>query len=386
MSEPRPSGWTKIDPSRMNVLHFYKTYYPDSFGGVEQVIFQIAEGLAPRGVNTTVLSTSPRGNSVQSIGKHTSVTCARDFQLLSTAFSISSVGKLRKLAKAADIVHYHYPWPFMDVAHLLGGIKKPTVLTYHSDIVRQKIALQFYRPVQTCFLKSIDRIVATSPNYLASSETLQKHKDKTSIIPIGLDDDTYPAPTSGSLEKWRSIYPDGFFLFIGMLRYYKGLDVLIRAAQGANYPILVLGGGPLDDELKSLAQELGASNVHFLGALPDEDKVALLSLCTALVFPSNARSEAFGVSLVEASMHAKPLICCEIGTGTTYINQDLVTGLVVPPNDPAQLRNAMDKLWGSPSLRETYGNNSRERFEKVFTAKNMAGRYLDLYQELLTRH
>lgn len=367
----------------MNVLHFYKTYYPDSFGGVEQVIFQIAEGLAPAGVNTTVLSTSQRGNSKQSIGKHTSVTSGRDFQVLSTAFSMSSINKLRELAKDADIVHYHYPWPFMDLAHLLNGIDKPTVLTYHSDIVRQKIALQFYRPVQNCFLGKMDRIVAASPNYLASSTTLQKYKNKTCVIPIGLDENTYPAPDSGVVDKWQSAYPNSFFLFIGMLRYYKGLDILLRAAQGTNFPILILGDGPLKNDLKNQAHALGLSNVHFLGALPDSDKVALLSLCKALVFPSNARSEAFGISLVEASMHAKPMICCEIGTGTTFINQDRVTGLVVPPDEPEMLRQAMNTLWHSKELRETYGGNARTRFEKVFTAQDMANRYLSLYQSLL---
>lgn len=383
MSAHLPSVWPEIDSSRMNVLHFYKTYYPDSFGGVEQVIFQIAEGLAPAGVNTTVLSTSERGNSVQPIGKHRSITCARDFQLLSTAFSISSIGKLRQLAKDADIVHYHYPWPFMDLVHLLDGIDKPTVLTYHSDIVRQKIALQFYRPLQSSFLKRMDRIVAASPNYLASSETLQKYQQKTSVIPIGLDEETYPKPTTGTVEMWRSTYPDGFFLFIGMLRYYKGLDILLRAAQGSNYPILILGDGPLRNELENQARVLGLSNVHFLGALPDSDKTALLSLCRALVFPSNARSEAFGISLVEASMHGKPMICCEIGTGTTYINQHQVTGLVVPPDSPEQLRQAMDTLWDSPELQSIYGKSARTRFEQIFTAQDMAMRYLALYRELL---
>src|SRR3546814_2709598 len=123
-----------------------------------------------------------------------------------------------------------------------------------------------------------------------------------------------------------------------------------------------MGTGPQEAELKQQARRLGLANVSFLGALPESDKVALYKLCHAFVFPSHIRSEAFGVALVEAAMHGKPMISCEIGTGTTFINLDKVTGIAVPPANPGHLRRAMDDLWNDPSMAETYGRHARQRY------------------------
>lgn len=101
----------------------------------------------------------------------------------------------------------------------------------------------------------------------------------------------------------------------------------LDAVQGTDYPVVIVGSGPVEAELKAHASRLGLRIVHFLGALPDEDKVALLRLCYAVVFPSHLRSEAFGISLLEGAMYGKPLISSEISTGTSYINVSEVFGV-----------------------------------------------------------
>src|SRR5690606_23534758 len=93
---------------------------------------------------------------------------------------------------------------------------------------------------------------------------------------------------------------------------------------------------------------LGVHNIHFLGQLSEEDKTVLLMLCYAFVFPSHLRSEAFGLSLLEAAMFGKPMISCEIGTGTSYINYMNNTGYVVPPADSLALANAMQFFLDHP--------------------------------------
>ncbi|MCP1650445.1 glycosyltransferase family 4 protein [Pseudomonas nitroreducens] len=365
----------------MKVLHFYKTYYPDTFGGVEQVIFQICEGTSSLGVDSKVLTISNSGRQEGIIGKHRVTYCKPELELLSTPFSISSIVKLKELSASADIVHYHFPWPFMDVAHFIAKHNKPTIVTYHSDIVRQKYALKAYRALMHRFLGDVDRIVATSPNYLNSSETLSKFKEKTSIIPIGLDRKTYPTASDALLEKWQNLLPQKFFLFIGVLRYYKGLNYLIEAAKLTGYPVVIIGSGPEESSLKLLAQKLDASNVHFLGSLSDEEKVTLLKLSFATVFPSHLRAEAFGISLLEAAMHGKPMISCEIGTGTSYINTD-ETGEVIPPRDVSALQRAMQKLWNDPESARTKGASALHRFNELFTAQQMAEKYVEIYKSL----
>ncbi|MDD4929073.1 MAG: glycosyltransferase family 4 protein [Gallionella sp.] len=367
------------------VLHFFKTYYPDSFGGIEQAIFQMCQGTARYGYTSEVLTLSADAHEAPIAFSGHMVHQARlDLQLASTGFSFSAFRKFSILAKEADIIHFHFPWPFMDLVHFATRHGKPTVVTYHSDIIRQKTLLQFYRPLMNQFLASADRIVATSPNYLATSPVLNLYRDKIVEITYGLDKSAYPIPAPDLLEHWRSKVGGRFFLFVGMLRYYKGLHILLDALQGADYPVVIVGSGPVETELKNHAIRLGLNNVHFLGQLPDEDKVALLTLCCGVVFPSHLRSEAFGLSLLEGAMYGKPMISSEIGTGTTYINIADETGLVVPPSDPVALRQAMRYLWEHPAEAAAMGKRAEERYWQYFTAEQMAKSYADLYGDLLS--
>jgi rhamnosyl/mannosyltransferase len=368
------------------VLHFFKTYYPDSFGGIEQVIFQLCKGTAHYGFSSEVLTLSPKAHSEPiEFSGHLVHQAQLDVQIASTGFSFSAFGKFAALAKQADIIHLHYPWPFMDLVHFATRHGKPTVVTYHSDIIRQKTLLKLYRPLKTRFLKSVDRIVATSPNYLATSLVLNRFRDKVVEITYGLDKSTYPTPTPELLANWSSKFGGRFFLFVGMLRYYKGLHILLDALQGMDYPMVIVGSGPVETELKEHAIRLNLKNIYFLGALPDEDKVALLQLCYAVVFPSHLRSEAFGISLLEGAMYGKPMISSEIGTGTSYININGETGLVVQPSNPEAFRDAMKLLWENPNIAAAMGQRAEKRYWELFTADRMAASYATLYKELLAK-
>lgn len=356
----------------MRVLHFYKTSFPDTMGGIEQVINQIARGANKLGVQTDMLSLTPdRVARTIEIDGYLAHRARLDLQIASTGFSASAFWRFSQLAKKADVIHYHFPWPFMDVVHFATRVKKRTVVTYHSDIIKQKHLLKLYRPLMNKFLASVDRIVATSPNYLATSDVLNKFSDKVSVIPIGLDKATYPKAMPDRLQYWREKLGPKFFLFVGVLRYYKGLHILVEAAKGTDYPIVIVGAGPIEAELKAQVAQLGLRNIYFLGQLSDEDKVALLTLSYAVLFPSHLRSEAFGISLLEGAMYGKPMISSEIGTGTTFINIVDETGLVVPPSDPIALRQAMQYLWEHPEQAAEMGVCAEARYWKYLSARTM---------------
>ena len=368
----------------IKVLHFFKTYYPETMGGIEQVIFQIAEGGLQHGYKSQVLYLSERGAARnEPIAHHLTHRSKLDLHVASTGFSLSALRDFAELAREADIVHYHFPWPYMDLVHFASRIRKPSVVSYHSDIVKQKTLLKLYQPLMNRFLSSVDCIVASSPNYLESSPVLTRFKDKVRVVPYGLDRATYPVPGAEKLAFWRAELGEHFFLFVGALRYYKGLDYLLEAARITGLPVVILGGGHLEEQLKTQAAEAGLANVHFLGLLPDEDKAALLTLCYAFVFPSHLRSESFGISLLEGAMYGKPMISCEIGSGTTYINIAGETGLVVPPRDSVALAQAMTTLWNEPATAAEMGQAARQRFEEVFSADLMAQSYADIYRSLL---
>jgi len=370
----------------MRILHFYKTYYPDSVGGIEQVIRQMCVGTGRLGVTNQVLSLSRKPDLQPfEFEGHMVHRVPQNFEVASNAVSLQAISELARMAADADVVHYHFPWPFMDLAHFLARVNKPSVVTYHSDIVRQKALLRFYQPLQHRFLQSVDAIVATSPNYLGSSTVLDRYRDKTRVITFGLDKTSYPEPDQARLDHWRRKVGPKFFLFVGVLRYYKGLHILLDAVAGTDYPVVIVGAGPIEQELKAHAERLGLKNVMFVGKVDELDKVALLKLCYAVAFPSHLRSEAFGISLLEGAMFGKPMISSEIGTGTTYINIDRQTGLVVPPSDHEALRAAMRTLWDNPELAREMGSRAEARYWQLFTAEQMADNYASLYQELVAR-
>jgi len=370
----------------MRILHFYKTYYPDSVGGIEQVIRQMCVGTGRLGVTNEVLALSRQADLRPfEFEGHTVHRVPLNFELASNAVSVQAIAQLARMARDADVVHYHFPWPFMDLAHFLARVNKPSVVTYHSDIVRQKALLRLYEPLQHRFLQSVDTIVATSPNYLGSSAVLDRYRDKTRVITFGLDKSSYPEPDQARLDHWRAKVGPKFFLFVGVLRYYKGLHILLDAVAGTNYPVVIVGAGPIEQELKDHAERLGLKNVMFVGRVDDLDKVALLKLCYAVAFPSHLRSEAFGISLLEGAMFGKPMISSEIGTGTTYINIHQQTGLVVPPSDHEALREAMRTLWDNPVLAQEMGRRAEARYWQQFTAEQMADNYASLYQEVVAR-
>lgn len=286
-----------------------------------------------------------------------------------------------QLVRWADVVHYHFPWPFADVLHFAAGVKKPAILTYHSDIVRQRVLKTLYRPLMRRFLRSMDRIICTSPNYFATSDVLPEFGDKVDVVPIGIDESAYLAE-AGDLRKTESRYGRDFFLFVGVLRYYKGLHILLDAVRDAPYRVIIVGSGPTESELKTQARRLNLDNVMFTGYLPDHDKRHLFKLCRGVVFPSFLRSEAFGVTLLEGAMFGKPLISTEVGSGTSHVNVDGKTGFVVPPASSKALRHAMDRLWSLPDMARQMGRNARQRYDELFTGALMGRRYCEIYSQL----
>ena len=377
-------GITHESNVMIRVLQIYKTYKTETVGGVEAVMHQLGSHAVRHGITPKVFTLSAQ--SEPTVITDGDVEVSRypiDLDVASTPFSRKALQAFRSAAAEVDILHYHFPWPFGDVMHLLRRPKKPVVVTYHSDIVKQKHLMKLYAPLMHWFLRRANVIVATSPNYIASSPVLQRYRAKTVAIPIGIAD-TRATPDPEVLEGLKTrIGHRKFFAFVGVLRYYKGLHFLLEANVGADFPIVIAGAGPKEAELKAQAAALGLKNVVFLGAVSDAEKNALLALCYAFVFPSHLRSEAFGISLLEAAMHGKPMLSMEIGSGMSYINQDSETGLTLPAENTVALRAAMQRLWDNPEVADRMGTAARKRYEMLFTVETMAKSYADIYHSLM---
>jgi len=365
----------------MRILHVFKTFLPETKGGVEQFILQLAHGMQDKGVVSDIFCLSSEGDSEFFFKGLRVYACRRDLNLFSTGFSISAFRRLRHIVDNYDLIHYHFPWPFMDILHLYVG-RPRCVVTYHSDVVKQVALYNFYRPLMNRFFDTVQCIVSTSPQYAKSSVVLNEWAHKVEIVPIGLNYNTYPLASSERLSYWRSVVGEGFFLFVGALRYYKGLNYLLKAAEGSGLSIVIAGSGPLERALRSEIRNKMLSSVSMVGSVSEEDKVCLMQLCRAVVFPSHLRSEAFGISLLEGAMYGKPLVCCDIDTGTTFVNRNSCTGIVVPPGDVFALREAMISLCDD-DFASRMGAGARARFLEFFQSAKMVDGYFDIYRRCL---
>lgn len=368
----------------MKVLQFFRTYMPTTCGGIEEAIRQICLATAQHGVEQRLLTLAPV-DRVQTLERPEArvIQVPLQWEPSSCSMGLATFAAYREQARWADLIHIHYPWPFADVVHLLSAVNKPVLVTYHADIIRQRRLERLYAPVRHQFLSRVDRLIATSPDYLRTSPLLGRYADKCEVIPLGLDPDTYSEPQPSTLQALRSQYGEQFFLFVGVLRYYKGLHVLLEAAALSGLPIVIAGTGPEEASLKAQAARLGVSNVVFAGHVSEDEKAALFTLCRAVVFPSCLRSEAFGVTLLEGQLYSRALICCDIGTGTSYVNQHDETGLVIPPNDAPALAAAMHQLNADPLLAQRMGQAGRRRLQALFSGEQVGREYTRVYRELL---
>jgi len=366
----------------MHIVHIYKNYWP-IVGGIENHIRLLAEGQAKAGHRVTVLvvNTAHR-TTVEEMNGVQVIKAARLATAASTPLSIMLPLWLRRLQP--DVAHLHFPYPLGEVAQFLLGRAKATVLTYHSDIIRQKTLLRFYRPLMMRVLEGVSRIIATSPQYVASSEVLRRFRAKCVVIPFGIEQERFRIPDGAGRQVLLSRYgPEPLILFVGVLRYYKGLTYLLQAMPQVKARLLIVGDGPMAPALREQARRLGLEDkVVFLGRVEDEALPAYYHAARVFVLPACERSEAFGLVQLEALASGVPIVSTELGTGTSYVNSHGESGFVVPPRDPQALAEAINRLIEDEALHARLAEGARRR-AALFEAERMIAQIEALYREVL---
>lgn len=405
----------------MNILHIYKDYLP-VLGGIENHVKLLAESQAGRGHTVTVLVTNPTDPQTTVLQENNVrvIRAGRFATVASTPLSLALPWQL--LRQRPDVVHLHYPYPVGEVSQWLLRRGHATVMTYHADIVRQAGILRFYKPILQRVLRQMDAIIIGSPP-MRKGAFLADHQAKLRLIPYGIPLARFQAePPQAGLARLRAQVDAAFLrdrpasrsenantalvfaaspshplpsspspslptlLFVGRLRYYKGLDWLIRALPQIPARLIVAGTGPMEAEWRRLANQTGVSErVAWLGEVPDADLPTLYHLADLFVLPASLSAEAFGLVQVEAMAAGLPVVCTELGTGTSYVNQNNVTGLVVPPQDAEALAAAINSLLGDPSRRAAMAAAARQRAAAEFDLDVMVARVLEVYEEVL-RH
>ena len=371
----------------MKVLQVYKDYFPPVRGGIEGHINLLANGLKKNGVEVEVLvsNTSSRLEKenidgipvikIPQIGRYASASLNMNFSYW-----------INKLGEKADILHFHFPNPTAEISYLISGLNRKIVVTYHSDIIRQARLLKIYSPFLKQFLKKADDIIITSPNYLETSPYLADFKSKSTLVPFGINLSEFDSNflEKKKIENIRNQYGHSM-LFIGKFRYYKGLHVLIKSMKTVEGKLLLIGSGPLEADLKRQASKLHLDHkIIFLGELTDSEKINYLHACDVFVLPSIYRSEAFGIVQLEAMACSKPVVCTELGTGTSFVNQHEKTGLVVKPNDHDALSQSINHILRNPDIKERYGKAGYERVSNYFSQERMVHEVISVYEKNLS--
>ena len=373
----------------MKVLQIGKFYWPQR-GGIENHLKILCEGLVKEGVsvravvsNTTHYISREKINGVEVVRLPKYATFFNQPIFSGQGKEISSF--------KPDIIHIHLPNPLATLKIL--GTRIPVISTYHSDIIGKPAIPTATQEIFTKkILKKSAAVIATSENYAGGSKLLGAVKDKIKIIPLSVELEKVKTFGHGEIQKFKEglkLKNEIVLLFAGRLIPYKGLKFLLPALKllKGNFKIIISGSGPLESELKNLANDFGVSEkIIFFGEADDENMQKLYSLCDIFILPSHMRSEAFGIVQMEAMAQGKPVVSCNIsGSGVPWVNKNGVSGIVVEPENPAAIAGAIQKLIDNAQLRKKLGAGGRARAEELFDSKKMVNGILKVYKEVLKK-
>ena len=359
----------------MKVLQLGK-FYP-IVGGVEKVMWELTDGLGRAGIDCDMLCASKTPQVIQ-IGEHSRCICVKAlFKAAATMISPSMVTYLRKHCAEYEIIHIHHPDPMAALALRLSGYKGKVVLHWHSDILKQRILLKFYIPLQNWVVKRANVIVGTSPVYVHESPFLQEVQEKLTYLPIGVD----PVPV---LEAEPSEYKTVFSF--GRLVGYKGYKYLVEAAKYLpdNFRVVIGGEGPLRKELEEqIKAERLEGKVVLPGRIPQEKIPEMFAACSVFCLSSIWKTEAFGIVQIEAMSCAKPVVATRIpGSGVSWVNEDGCSGINVEPCDSKALADAILQITSDPKEYAKYCEYARKRYGALFTKAAMIEKCIEIYNKL----
>jgi len=366
MKEPAKSA--KSPPK---ILEVNKLYWP-WLGGVETHVKQISEQLIKVGYPLRVLCCNTRFKTEIEDCQGVPVTRVSSFGIFfSMPVSFSFFLLLRK--QKADFLHIHLPNPLAVLAYCVMRPRGKLIVTWHSDIIRQRLFKWLFHPILMAFLKKADVIIATSPRLIEHTRYLQRFKEKSISIPLALNPKLYQRTQELDQQISEITNKYGkFVLFIGRLVYYKGVNVLLDAMRDTEIKVVMIGKGPLQSQVNQYSHRYLLKNQ--LTVLPPqsfETLKAFLFASAFFVLPSVCASEAFGIVQLEAMICKKAVISTDLPTGVPFVNEHLKTGIVVQPSNSNKLRAALMNLWNNPSLANQMGDAGYERVKTMFTEEQM---------------
>lgn len=391
--------------SKIRICHLGKYYNPFR-GGIETHVRAIAQAQDSSGANVSVACINHRDRQHRDVWSNRFAQTptvdewdgnvrVHRFGKFATLARFDFCRGLRNFLHSADqnydLLHLHVPNPVMCVALAATRTQIPVVVTYHSDIVKQRFIRKPFRLVEDRVMSAVSRIIVATQAYRDSSPVLARYQEKTTVIPFGLDLQPYRTTTARAQafeeELRRKAAGEPIWLCVGRLVYYKGTEIAIRALVNCPGRLVVVGGGELLSSLRELASVLNvAHRIDWYVSLDDEQLRGAYRAATALMFPSVVRSEAFGLVQIEAMASGCPVINTDIpGSGVPWVSVDTVSGLTVPIRDAEKLAEAARRIVYEPGLRRRLSEGAVTRAYQYFDFSDMTEQTMRVYSQALGR-
>jgi len=334
-------------------------------GGIENHILSLGARLSRTHEIHVVTSQTPGTEPFSVIdGVHVHRLPAKIFNIYSPPATLAR-GVREKISQIQpDIIHLHNRWSpeYASATETFMG-RIPVVLTWHNDFGE---GVGWQRPLS--YLNDLwfrTRIAQRSSMTVCISRYVKRR-----LLSKGMEEDALRVIYNGVDLRERSRREDDFILYVGRLVPTKGLDVLAEAMRWVDTRLVVCGDGPLS---RVLAQ---APNVELLGRVEPGTKEELIERCSFLVLPS--RMESFGLVLLEAMAAGKPVIATRVGGIPEVVGDG---GIIVEPDRPRMLAEAIDGLLSDPFLRRRLGRRAWRR-AALLSWDEAARRLEQVYEEV----
>lgn len=281
-----------------------------------------------------------------------------------------------------DLVHAHYASGYGMLATLAGF--HPTILSvWGSDVYVVPNRSLLHKHLLKLYLAKADKILSTSH---AMAKEISKYTSKPiEVTPFGVDLDQFkPQPVESLFDPTDIVIGT-----VKTLDKTYGIEYLIQAFRllKDKYPdlplkLLIVGGGPLEADLKSMVRELDlARDTLFTGRVKHTDVPKYHNMLSISVSVS-VDVESFGVAVVEASACGKPVVVSNVG-GLPEIIENGISGFIVPPRDPQQTAMAIERLILDETLKFKMGQAGRERVKTLFNWDDNVTQMTKIYDQLL---
>ena len=381
----------------MKLMHLTKYYWPDNGGGVAAAMDMIVHAFKKYSAGhenfeqEIICCWQENGKPYkEEVYNDIKVNrCKSLFEFASTQFSPQFLSAVNKKTKDADIVIHNFPYPFVDLAILLGKVHGKIIVWWHCDYetLKGKILAKLYAPLVNNTLKKADAIVVSAQGNIDGSNSLKQYKDKCHIIPFAVDESVENAGKEYFEKRLHQDSTDDVvhILFIGRFVWYKGISVLLEAYSRLNqnkYSLTLVGTGSLLKEMEDLAKNLKIKNIQFTGSVSDEEKYNWIKWCDFLVLPSVSKAEAFAIVQIEAMAYGKPVINTLLPSGVPDVCPNDIAGITVKPNDSEELYMAIKRLGENMQLREQYGKNAIDLVSQKYSMKVLDENYKLLFDHL----